>query len=52
MNWIYLGNILRMCVFLYTHIYISPLLKKSHKTRGKTKAYLKVEALQYTKQDK
>lgn len=41
MNWIYLGNILRMSVFLYTWIYISSFLKKSHKTGGKTKAYLK-----------
>ena len=41
MNWIYLGDIVRISVFLYKHVCIFSFWKKIYKTRGKTKAYLK-----------
>lgn len=39
-DWIYLGNVLKMSVFLYIPTCVPSFLKKSNKTRGKTKAYL------------
>lgn len=40
MNWVYLGNVVRMSVFLCQHICIPSFWKKIHKTSGKTKANL------------